>query len=1369
MEQGSNSQTGLMDRPSANDFVEKDSPKVRNHSEENREDFFSRRGVITMEEGSERCTHTTVPPSAMMTLAMELLVSNRGKASKIFQDAKLKTQGSTDEEDESNLPKLWVVPSATSEGEAPVASHLKPAMDNADFVMLSSQQECLDAENTEENDGTRSDINFQDLKVSAADLIGSEDKVFRYSDDDDDVTAENTSPSHEQPAMGGGDLNEPLLKDGTKQHDSLIHNSDISINAQCFGSAGVINPSVTYQTDAPLTPGSNGFIASLTDKPITVREPNHVINDHAATLSESEVNKTTSCFDSNLEHGASQCTRQGKSQIYSDVTLSPGRDYFSLSSKERDSDSISITPGSNLISSNHHTVHRELRNDNLDRVVRGAHTADVSGFSSAPSRSSSSLSLCSLGSLSSASLQLSMTSGKVSVASCVSLTPDSLDLCERKCLEVTNLTDACGRCALSNSYGKLPLNEQHFESTSKLKMASFEPIYRCDGCGSAGTSANALNVPSQYNSQLNDASLKLTRLRSRSTSSDRGRSNCVSPKSPSRKVICEYSEQEPAKASPVLPGTVISQAVFPEAENPTLATPVLFLKKQKCTGCGQHADMPALCCCVRSKPKAPPRTDSRGAVDKFSVKNGDFKVRRSSSSSSQDSEPRVVKEQERVLNSGDVTKHDVIRSKSDVIKEHGEVLISDDVRESSNDVLHSMKNEDTEEKVIMTSTSNTISELPVVADCWTTEKQTNKEENEKQAARVTTRTHRDGCRVTLSNLNEGKRAGNRSELQETGLNGECSTARGKQLVTANEIVCASSSMPLSEQWKHEKEMPGRNDQQETIIEGEGTGRIRVVGGSKITLLKGIRGPGQALDSSRTSPCRKIVIMTDDDIDMGMNVHGKDKQMALDSVLGRGSELKRHNDNCEAITQLNASSQVRPIESRVVASHCDVTSTSINGNGPISKQESSGITETCLDTSNAEKSVEQIVVEPSFVSFEGQKVYKASTPYRSPFNSTTSSQECSSFRNKVTIVHKKPDFPLTSPEPQGKMKLEKEVIAKRQTSSPRVKTPDAKSYTSTVTVSLKPSAKVRTPTENKEDLSFYTNPGANPEYHKWVHQWTCEKDAVAISPIRDHVREFNSKNDKPVMPTRNCVGARNRIQSNVEYSRIPHVRDNARTQSSSVSNLLGEQSHDGAKDPEATMTSPPPHSVTDDEEFSGVVEAPLKNVKDIRAMFKKGPDYKNYAKPRSLSSNSASKQEEKDRRHTTGDQLDDDIFDDVTVSDHKVAKQVMGMFQGALDIEKELAVFEEERLSQSSNISPIKQNGHTVITTTYTQERHVTAPKPSSVTSPTSTSSGENNNYDDIASEDIRTSIAKIKSESATVASFDESLDQFYDVLNDLTS
>nr|XP_026693478.1 uncharacterized protein LOC100182468 isoform X2 [Ciona intestinalis] len=1349
MEQGPNRQTGLMDRPSANDFVENVSPKVRTHTEEKREDFFSRKGVITMEEGGERCTHTAVPPSAMMTLAMELLVSNRGKASKIFQDAKLKTQVSTDEEDESNLPKLWVVPSATSEGEAPVASHLKPAMDNADFVTLSSQ-ECLDVENREENDDTTPEINFQDLKFSVADLIGSEDKVFRYSDDDDDVTVENTSPSHEQLTVGGGDLNEPLLKDGTKQHDSLIHNNDISINAQCFGTAGVINPSVTYQTDVPLTQGSNGFIASLTDKPITVREPNHVINDHAATLSESEVNKTTSCLDSNLEHDASHCTRQSKSQICSDVTLSPGRDYFSLSSKERDSDSISITPGSNLISSNHHTVHRELRNDNLDRVVRGAQMADASGFSSAPSRSSSSLSLCSLGSLSSASLQLSMTSGKVSVASCVSLTPDSLDLCERKCLGVSNLTDACGRCALTSSYGKLPLNEQHFESASKLKMASFEPIYGCDGCGSAGTSAaNALNVPLQYNSQLNDASLKITRLRSRSTSSDRGRSNCVSPKSPSRKVICKYSEQEPAKASPVLPGKVISQAVFPEAENPTLATPVLFLKKQKCTGCGQHADMPALCCCIRSKPKAPPRTDSRGAVDKFSVRNEDSKARRSSSSSSQDSEPRLVKEQERVLNSDDVTKHDVIRSKSDIIEKQGEVLISDDVKESTDDVLHLIKNEDSEHKVILTSTSNTISELPVVAECWTTEKQTNKEENEKQAACVTTRTHRDGCRVTLSNLNEGKRAGNRLVVQETGLNGECSTARGKQLVTADDIVCASSSMPLSEQWKHEKEMPSRNDQQETIIEGEGTGRIRVVGGSKITLLKGIRGPGQALESSRTSPSRKIVIMTDDDIDMGHNVHGKDKQAAPDSVLGKGCELKRHNDNCEAITELNASSQVRPIESRVVASHSDVTSTSINGNGPISKQESSGITEACLNTSNAEKSVEQIVVEPSFVSFEGQKVYKASTPYRSPVTSTISSQECSSFRNKVTIVHKKPDFPSTSPEPQGKMKLKKEVIAKRQASSPRVKTPDvkdAKSYTSTVTLSLKPSAKVRTPTENKEDLSFYTNPGANPEYHKWVQQWTtCEKDAVAISPIRDHVREFNSKNDKPVMPTRNCVGARNRIQSNVEYSRIPHVRDNARTQSSSVSTMFGEQSHDGAKDPEATMTSPPPHSVTDDEEFSGVVEAPLKNVKDIRAMFKKGPDYKNYAKPRSLSSNSASKQEE------------------------KVAKQVMGMFQGALDIEKELAVFEEERLSQSSNISPIKQNGHAVITTTYTQERNVTTPKSSSVTSPTSTSSGENNSNDDIAPEDIRTSIAKIKSESATVASFDESLDQFYDVLNDLTS
>ena len=59
---------------------------------------------------------------------------------------------------------------------------------------------------------------------------------------------------------------------------------------------------------------------------------------------------------------------------------------------------------------------------------------------------------------------------------------------------------------------------------------------------------------------------------------------------------------------------------------------------------------------------------------------------------------------------------------------------------------------------------------------------------------------------------------------------------------------------------------------------------------------------------------------------------------------------------------------------------------------------------------------------------------------------------------------------------------------------------------------------------------------------------------------------------------------------------------------------------------------------------------------------------------------------------------------------QVAEQVMGLFKGALDFEKELAVFEQEvqksRPSQTQHITPLKQNGHVVVRTSSSSDQQV---------------------------------------------------------------
>ena len=115
--------------------------------EEKSSDFvFRDKGVIEYNTApANRCTHTTVQPSSMMALAMELQISNRGKASKMYRMGKLKAQDEDDddvnEEEESRLAHLWVVPEADQLAHGhttSIATHLQPSLVNADFVFQGS-------------------------------------------------------------------------------------------------------------------------------------------------------------------------------------------------------------------------------------------------------------------------------------------------------------------------------------------------------------------------------------------------------------------------------------------------------------------------------------------------------------------------------------------------------------------------------------------------------------------------------------------------------------------------------------------------------------------------------------------------------------------------------------------------------------------------------------------------------------------------------------------------------------------------------------------------------------------------------------------------------------------------------------------------------------------------------------------------------------------------------------------------------------------------------------------------------------------------------------------------------------------------------
>jgi len=182
----------------------------------------------------------------------------------------------------------------------------------------------------------------------------------------------------------------------------------------------------------------------------------------------------------------------------------------------------------------------------------------------------------------------------------------------------------------------------------------------------------------------------------------------------------------------------------------------------------------------------------------------------------------------------------------------------------------------------------------------------------------------------------------------------------------------------------------------------------------------------------------------------------------------------------------------------------------------------------------------------------------------------------------------------------------------------------------------------------------------------------------------------------------------------------------------------------------------PTSSETNEDSSGVFVEPNMKVKDIRAMFRGGPDYENFAKPRPMFS-SGRKRNKSSRTNSMQEGSTNIQAGNEASPTSPVSRQVMGLFQGAFEMEKELVSKAENASLQTKEEDhpvPPPRNPHNRLTKKV-ESKPVQSKSESEVLS-----SQEGNG-------DFKESIARIKSESDKIESYEQSLDEFYDVFNNL--
>nr|CAB3262734.1 uncharacterized protein LOC100182468 [Phallusia mammillata] len=1450
------------------DFVDSSEESYPNVAgdKKKRKEFWNRKGVIKMDpNNNERCSHTIIPPSAMMTLAMELQVSNRGKASKMFKKAKSNARvaspdNETDEQEKSKLPELWVVPDAhmkSSSEEPTTASHLQPALDHSDFVFRPGFDSPTPQGRPVSRAGEAVDLNCDEIEflesIDVSDLVGSKDNVIVYPDSDEEVTKSEKQKQKRSKCNKGNmsissqDINSTVNKDnegnverphvGSSRCETLTTTNDSmyrDYKSNAKGSAYLNDKVIKFNCASSKEQNLNVNAATnkLSQTPIISQD--EVKEQRLCESIEYGGDKsivTSSLHDALHRHAPTVSPLKGRAQekLVSNRVSSPRP---ASAARDCDSDGQSGRASrdrAHSLSNKKKFILDEKRAITPEylRALSQNDTASASSLSSS-SLSSSLFSLSSLGSVSSASLHFSSVNGaseKTSVVSCASITPDSVDLHDRRRVSVKGReqqqigvkpkhnTQSFVELVNTPSQCSVVANRQESRNVAMQSTDKYNPLSCSLACPSLNQYRNVdddTNSRGSHRVQTNKSPQQQTLVTSRASSRVRQRSSesCGGSVSPSRKVICEYVDQ----AAPDLPdqqphikGRVVSKAVFPDTSDPTLVRPVLHLRKEvpPCQYCrGIRSEM-VYCCCCGPKPTAPPRSNSRGATEKFrGVGQTPSPIpaarRRTPSKTTEVSTPVQEKVEERL---------------SEVVQATG-------VQQSSSSPAAEPRSHESpgkDNRIRTTGNKNNTTSTTTLSA--------------PDAAPVSSSHRIEGCRITLSSSNRQPATQPRVLMKNTLV----SDTMGNKRVDGGSKTSSGS-------YVEEKSLL------QSIIEHP---RVNIVNGSKITLLKAdsdlncatsstakstnkaqfganmqphnpsknINKPNDKLGTGQDGANDLIVPVASATQESGVNDKTPDLQVRGDKNDGRVKKDRMQDHVYEASVTPQMVNGAR--KEHTCGTQKPVEYNSDSGGKPdhnvIQERGTEEMYGQGYQQGVGAKKLERIVTEPRVVKFEERKLRAGKSPVRATVslnhaagggrtgrnvqsneevycrNSVKRSQSMGSsssaaatkepavFSNSVTLRLK---------SPTGK---KHQVTRFVSPTPPKVKATRV-SLSSEHPDGSKPNATTTTPEYSPKGG---TNTQSRPDYKKWQGQSNNFQE-VSVTPtvisrhrqVQDHERvnvpqspQGDGHRDNTKVVLRPAPPTRTHETQRQKYENVAHSKRTNGLRMDNGSNRMTTRMVGNDEDKQEKVMLAPPHSATDDEDFSGVIEPPPIKVKDIRAMFKRGPDYQDYAKPRSLSSSNTPARRDS-TNHPAGmssNQSEADVCDDITAPDTQVAKQVMNLFKGALEMEKDSEVFEEETLRKQQELtndftavhqSSAKQNGQmtTDINTNYviTKTPPETLPKPNKLT--TSSWPPKSNPDDSPASpSDIKTSIAQIKSESEAVISFDESLDKFYDVLNDLTS
>jgi len=198
-----------------------------------------------------------------------------------------------------------------------------------------------------------------------------------------------------------------------------------------------------------------------------------------------------------------------------------------------------------------------------------------------------------------------------------------------------------------------------------------------------------------------------------------------------------------------------------------------------------------------------------------------------------------------------------------------------------------------------------------------------------------------------------------------------------------------------------------------------------------------------------------------------------------------------------------------------------------------------------------------------------------------------------------------------------------------------------------------------------------------------------------------------------------------------------------------------------------------HSATDDGDFSGVVDGPALKVKDIRSRFK-NRDFEAYSKPKPMNQSSIDRrpnpvtnnqQQTVPKRNSYMSSSSSRSSCSENDFPNPIAQDVMSLFQ-IVDAEKDLnAVFDDLQLQQQPQQKK-KVPPPVPPKRTHSSAESVKTKRDSLRRSVDITDSFPAPPQPEVESaEDIKTKVEQIKAESQKVETLEESLDDFYSLLD----